>query len=166
MSFRLVPIFRAGPLHLIALAALALAGCGGGGAASSAGSAGNGSGSGGTAGPVFELGPFQDLASPSGSAAVTHVVDTMVIGDHAVLRSDSATLNQNQHLSTRFSMVDGQGKVTASVDYGKTLAGGYLGDWIMLPTEGGFALLQASGGARLYQFDGQAKAVGAADGVS
>jgi hypothetical protein len=165
MSFRLLPTFRSG--HLALIAALALAGCGGGGSsAGSSGSSGNDNGSGSTPGPVFALGAFQDLASPTGTAALTHMVDAMVIGDHAVLRSDSATLSENQHLSTRFSLMDGQGKITASVDYGKTLAGGHTGDWIMLPTDGGFALLQASGGSRLYQFDAQAKPAGPADGVN
>ena len=163
MSFRrLLPTFRAGQLALIV--ALALAGCGGGGGSS--GSTGSGNGSGGTPVAVFELGAFQDLASPSGAAAISNASDALVIGDHAVLRSDSATVSGVTHPSTRFSMVDPQGKVSASVDYGLTLADGHAGDWVMLPTAGGFALLQASGGSRLYQFDAQAKLVGPAAGIN
>lgn len=167
MSFRLLPSFHKGPLALII--ALALAGCGGGGGgnASTGGSSGNASGSTVPApGTSITIGTFADLASPTGAAALTHMVDAMVIGDHAVLRSDSATLNENQHLLTRFSVMDAQGKITSSVDYGKSLANGHIGDWIMLPTDGGFALLQASAGSKLYQFDGQAKLTGPADGIN
>jgi hypothetical protein len=151
-------------------AALPLAGCGGGSSSGSA-SAGSGNGSGSTPGPVFELGAFQDLVSPSGDAAITNLSDVMVIGDHAVLRSDSATTTGNeltgiQHVGTRFSLVDGQGKVTSSIDYGMTLAGGYGGGWVMLPTANGFALLQAAEGAKLFQFDAQAKPVAPAAGIS
>ena len=163
MSLRLLPTFPRGPLALIV--ALALAGCGGGGG-SAAGSSGNDSGSGGTTLPPFVLGAFHDLASPTGAAAVTNMTDMMVIGDHAVLRSDSATLSGTQHVPTRFNLLDSQGNVSASVDYGLTLAGGYTGDWIMLPTAGGFALLQAAGGSKLYQFDAQASQIAPAAGIN
>ncbi len=163
MSFRcLLPTFRDRQLALIAALALALAGCGGGGG--SAGSASTG-GSGNASGPAFELGAFQDLVSPSGATAISNAVDALAIGDLAVVRSDSAAVSGVIHPSTRFSMVDSQGKVTASVDLGLTLAGGYAGDWVMLPSAGGFALLQASNGSKLYQFDAQAKLIGPAAGI-
>ena len=145
------------------LAALALAGCGGGGGAASSSSNG-----GSPATPGITLSALVNLSSPSGPAAISHLVDAMVIGDHAVLRSDSSDASDPTHPSTRFTIVDGQGNASASIDYGYTLAAGYNGAWSMqaLPNGAGFALIQLQGGSKMFLFDAQAKLSGPAAGIN
>ena len=151
-------------LHSLAglLAALALAGCGGGGGAASS------SGGGAPATPTITIGTLASITSPSGAPAITHMVDGLVIGDHAVLRSDSADASDPTHPGTRFTLIDPQGKASASIDYGYTLVPGYNGDWLMLPlpSSAGFALIQKSGGTRMFLFDAQARLTGPATGVN
>src|SRR6202012_361304 len=50
----------------------------------------------------------------------------------------------------------------SSTDYAFTLADGYTGEWLMLPSPDGFLLLQAQGGSKMLHFDKQAKLVGTA----
>lgn len=152
------------PLRPLAglLAALTLAGCGGGGgAASSAGGAT-------PAAPGITMGTLAPITSPNGAPAITHMVDGLVLGDHAVLRSDSADASDPTHPGTRFTIVDPQGRASASIDYGYTLVPGYNGDWHMLalPSGAGFALVQKTAGSRLFLFDAQARLTGPAGGVN
>jgi len=144
------------------LAALALAGCGGGGSSSSQAS------SGGTPTPPITVGALANITSPTGASAITHMVDGLVIGDHAVLRSDSADASQPYRPPTRFTVIDAQGNASASVDYGYTLAPGYNGAWAMQPLPGGagFVLIQLAGGSRMFQFDAQGKMTGSSSGIN
>jgi hypothetical protein len=92
--------------------------------------------------------------------------DALVVGDHIVVRSQSAsviTVNGKQ-LSprTRLSLLDKDGKLTASTDYGFALAPGYTGDWLMMPSPDGFVMVQSGPGTKLLHFDAQAKLVGGA----
>jgi hypothetical protein len=89
-----------------------------------------------------------------------------VVGDHIVVRSRSdafVTVNgQPKYAGTRLSVLDKQGKLLSSTDYGFTLAAGYTGEWLMLPSPDGFVMVQASTGTRLLHFDAQAKLLGSA----
>jgi len=153
------------PLRPLAglLAALALASCGGGGGSSSS--------SGGAAAPALppvSVTALTFITSPTGLSAITHMNDALVVGDHAVVRSDSASAGDNLHPGTRFTLLDAQGKATASIDYGYKLVADYNGGWSMLPLPNGagFALLQQSGGSKLFTFDAQAQQTGAQAGIN
>jgi hypothetical protein len=88
------------------------------------------------------------------------MTDALVVGDHIVVRSRSdsfVTVNgQPKYAGTRLSVLDKQGKLLSSTDYGFTLAAGYTGEWLMLPSPDGFVMVQASTGTRLLHFDAQA----------
>jgi hypothetical protein len=155
------------PLRPLAglLAALALASCGGGGGAASSSTSGSSGSS--PATPGITLSALATITSPTGAPAITHMADAVVVGDHAILRSDSAEVSQNAHPRTRFTIVDAQGKASASVDFGYTLAAGYNGEWTMqaIPGSSGFALLQLSSANKLFLFDDQARLTGPAAGI-
>ena len=154
------------PLRPLAglLAALALVSCGGGGGTASSSSS---SGSGSPATPGITISALANVTSPTGAAAISHMADAVVVGDHAILRSDSAEVTKDTHPRTRFTIIDAQGRASASVDFGYTLIAGYNGDWTMqaIPDGSGFALLQLAGGNKLFLFDGQARLSGPAAGI-
>jgi hypothetical protein len=153
--------------HLgLLLLALALNACGGGSAspgAKPATAADTATGTGTGAAPVISVGEPQAVRLPSG-AALPAMVDALVVGDRIVVRSQSDSsipVNGNQvHPHTRLSVLDAQGRLTASTDYGFTLAAGYTGAWLMLPSPDGFVMVQASSGSKMLHFDAQAKLVG------
>lgn len=108
------------------------------------------------------------LQAEGGSGATVPLAgmsDAVVVGDHIVVRSASSAVLMTDkgplHPSTRLSVLDQQGKMLSSVDYGFSLLANYTGGWAMIPVGDGFALLQAEGGTRMFTFDGQAKARGA-----
>jgi hypothetical protein len=143
--------------------ACALTACGGSGSSS------------GTAQPDTTAGTFVGT-SPDTTAGITvtdpQVVslpsmhDALVVGAHIVVRSLSAssiTVNGKQlYARTRLSLLDKEGKLVASTDYGFALAAGYTGDWLMLPSPDGFIMVQSGPGTKLLHFDAQAKLVGGA----
>lgn len=94
------------------------------------------------------------------------MADALVIGDHIIIRSRSDSFVTVDGLPvyarTRLSVVDSQGKLVSSIDYGFTLAADYTGEWLMMPSPDGFVMVQASAGTRLLHFDAQAKLQGSA----
>ncbi|NVM77383.1 hypothetical protein FHW83_003189 [Duganella sp. SG902] len=92
--------------------------------------------------------------------------DALVVGDHIVVRSRSdsfvTTNGQPVYAGTRLSVLDKQGKLVSSTDYGFSLAAGYTGDWLMMPSPDGFVMVQAAKGTALLRFDAQAKLLGGA----
>lgn len=107
----------------------------------------------------------QQLRLPGG-AALQGMGDALVVGDHIVVRSfsDSTVIvNGNQvHPRTRLSVLDKDGVLVSSIDYGFTLAAGYTGEWQMLPSPDGFVMVQSGPGTKLLHFDAQAKQIGGA----
>jgi hypothetical protein len=150
----------------VLLLAAALSSCGGGSASSGEATA---------AGTVISAAPasndviavtdYQTVRLPDGGALAA-MADALVVGDHIVVRSRSDSfiiVNGYQvYPRTRLSVLDAQGKLTASTDYGFTLAAGYTGEWLMLPSPKGFLMVQAGAGARMLHFDPQAKLSGGA----
>lgn len=92
--------------------------------------------------------------------------DALLVGDHIVVRSRSdsfVTVNGKPvYAATRLSVVDSQGKLLSSIDYGFKLAAGYTGEWQMMLSPDGFVMVQASAGTRLLHFDAQARLTGTA----
>ncbi|WP_332855651.1 hypothetical protein [Duganella sp. S19_KUP01_CR8] len=161
--------FPAFPRHLALLAlAAALNACGGGSGSSSPtadttaattviGTTPD------TTGTIAIAGVAQAVKLPGG-AALAGMGDAMVVGDHIVVRSfsdSSITVNGNKvHPRTRLSVLDQNGTLVSSTDYGFTLAAGYTGEWQMLASPDGFVMVQSGPGTRLLHFDAQAKLVG------
>lgn len=161
------------------LAALTLTGCGGGGG-------GGGGGASVAAGTVVDTGGDQakvtiavsaqqevraassDPGQPSG-VPLSRMREAVVVGDHILLRSDSAATIQVDrdliHPGTRVSMLDAQGKFVSTHDYGNTLAANYLGEWTMLPMAGGVVMVQTGAGSKLFRLDSQGAMVGPASGI-
>jgi len=164
--------FQAFPRHLALLAlAAALNACGGGSSASSVPTTGT------TAATTFTgtepdttgaivIGAVAQAVKLAGGAALAGMGDAMVVGDHIVVRSfsdSSITVSGNKvHPRTRLSVLDQDGALVSSIDYGFTLAAGYTGEWQMLPSPDGFVMVQSGPGSRLLHFDSQAKQVGEA----
>lgn len=145
----------------VLLLAAALSSCGGGSPSSS----GDATAAGAVAGPAIAVAEPQAVLLPDGGA-VAAMSDALVVGDHIVVRSrsdSSITVNGNPvRPRTRLSVLDAQGRLTASTDYGFALAPGYTGEWVMLPSPDGFLMVQAGGGARMLRFDAQARLLGGA----
>ena len=106
------------------------------------------------------------VSDPVTVGALPAMADALVVGDHIVVRSRSdsfVTVNGKPvYASTRLSVVDSQGKLLSSTDYGFTLAAGYTGEWHMMLSPDGFVMVQASAGTRLLHFDAQARVIGTA----
>lgn len=109
-----------------------------------------------------------DPGQPSG-VPLSRLREAVVVGDHILLRSDSAATIQVDrdliHPGTRVSVLDGQGKFVATHDYGNTLAANYLGEWAMLPMAGGVVMVQTGAGSKLFRLDSQGAMVGAPAGI-
>ncbi|WP_229262681.1 hypothetical protein [Duganella radicis] len=94
------------------------------------------------------------------------MTDALVVGDHIVVRSRSdsfVTVNgQPAYAGTRLSVLDKQGKLLSSTDYGFSLAAGYTGEWLMMLSPDGFIMVQATKGTALLHFDAQARPLGSA----
>ncbi|MYM23921.1 hypothetical protein GTP46_14810 [Duganella sp. FT135W] len=139
---------------------LVLSACGGGSGSSSGNATAGSSSSGSTASTTFSV---SDPATVGSLAAMT---DALVVGDHIVVRSRSASFvtknGQPAYAGTRLSVLDKQGKLVSSTDYGFSLAAGYTGEWLMLLSPDGFIMVQASAGTKLLHFDAQAKLAGSA----
>jgi len=152
-------------LASIWLLAAALNGCGGGSAATSAGTVATPAGAQPPTSRIAVADPAQvNLADGS---AIASMADAMVVGgDHIVVRSPSdatVTVNGNPvHPKTRLTLLDADGKLVSSTDYGFTLAAGYTGEWLMLPSPDGFLMVQAASGTKMLHFDKQAKLAGTA----
>lgn len=133
-----------------------LSACGGGGGSSS-GSV--------TAGSSVASASIS-VSDPVTVGALPAMSDALVVGDHIVVRSRSdsfVTVNGKPvYAATRLSVVDSQGKLLSTTDYGFTLAAGYTGEWQMMPSPDGFVMVQASAGTRLLHFDAQARLIGTA----
>jgi hypothetical protein len=146
------------------LLAAALSACGGGSSSSSPSP--NATASGTVSGAVITVAEPQAVRLADG-AALPAMVDALIVGDHIVVRSrseSSITVNGYQvHARTRLSVLDAQGRLTASTDYGFTLAPDYTGEWLMLPSPDGFIMVRASAGARMLRFDRQAKLIEGTD---
>jgi hypothetical protein len=137
-----------------------LSACGGGSGSSSGTSAAGSSGTGSTtAAPI-------SVTDPVTVGSLAAMIDALVVGDHIVVRSRSdsfVTVNgQPKYASTRLSVLDKQGKLLSTTDYGFSLAAGYTGEWLMMLSPDGFILVQASTGTKLLHFDAQAKLSGSA----
>jgi hypothetical protein len=134
-----------------------LSACGGGGGSSS-GAVPAGS-------PVASI----SVSDPVTVGALPAMSDALVVGDHIVVRSRSdsfVTVNGKPvYASTRLSVVDSQGKLLSSTDYGFTLAAGYTGEWQMMLSPDGFVMVQSSAGTRLLHFDAQARLTGIASNL-
>jgi hypothetical protein len=139
---------------------LVLSACGGG-SGSSSGNTTAGSSSGGSSAST----PIS-VTDPVTVGSLAGMTDALVIGDHIVVRSRSdsfVTVNsQPKYAGTRLSVLDKQGKLVSTTDYGFTLAAGYTGEWLVLPSPDGFVMVQASTGTKLLHFDVQAKLLGSA----
>jgi len=163
--------FQAFPRHLALLAlAAALSACGGGGSSGTTAkpdaTAATFTGTTPDTSSLIDVdGARRPLTLPGG-AALKGMGDALIVGDHIVVRSFSDTTviqNGNQvHPRTRLSVLDKDGALVSSIDYGFTLAAGYLGEWQMLPSPDGFVMLQSGPGAKLLHFDAQAKQIGGA----
>jgi hypothetical protein len=133
-----------------------LSACGGGG----------GSSSGTVTAGSSVASPSISVSDPITVAALPAMADALVVGDHIVVRSRSdsfVTVNGKPvYAATRLSVVDSQGKLLSSIDYGFTLAAGYTGEWQMMLSPDGFVMVQASAGTRLLHFDAQARLTGTA----
>ncbi len=131
-----------------------LSACGGGGSSTGTVTAGSSASS-----------PSITVSDPVTVGALPAMSDALVIGDHIVVRSRSdafVTVNGRPvYAATRLSVLDSQGKLQSSTDYGFTLAAGYTGEWLMLPSPNGFVMVQASAGVKLLHFDAQARLTGA-----
>jgi hypothetical protein len=160
------------------LAALALAGCGGGGGGGSSASVAGGTvvdTGGDKATVVIAVGVRQEVraASPdpgqTAGVPLSRMREATVVGDHIMLRSDSAATiqvdNNLIHPGTRVSVLDAQGKFVASHDYGNTLSKDYLGEWTLLPMADGVAMVQTGAGSKLFRLDSQGAMAGAATGI-
>lgn len=162
--------FQAFPRHLALLAmAVALAACGGGSGSSSGGTPAD------TTAGTF-VGTVPDTTSSialdglprvvplPGGAPLKGMSDALIVGDHIVMRSlsdSSITVNGKQVFArTRLSVMDKNGVLVSTTDYGFALAAGYTGDWVMLPSPDGFMMVQSGTGTKLLRFDSQAKRIG------
>jgi hypothetical protein len=138
------------------LLAAVVSGCGGGGPAASSSTATGSS----TATATISIADPVAVTLADGHA-VPAMADALVVGEQIVVRSRSAsyvTVNDKPvYAATRFSVLDKQGRLLSSTDYGFTLAAGYTGEWLMMPSPTGFLLVQASSGTRLLHFDAQAR---------
>lgn len=138
------------------LLAAVLSGCGGGGPAASSATATGSS----TASATISVADPVAVTLADGHA-VPAMADALLVGEQIVVRSRSAsyiTVNHKPaYAGTRFSVLDKQGRLVSSTDYGFTLAAGYTGEWLMMPAPTGFILIQASRGSRLLHFDAQAR---------
>jgi hypothetical protein len=149
----------------ILLLGAALSSCGGGSSSSSgdATAADTVSGAAPSSSDAIAVSEIQAVRLSNGGALAA-MADALVVGDHIVVRSRSDSfiiVNGYQvYPHTRLSVLDAQGRLTASTDYGFTLAAGYTGEWLMLPSPDGFLMVQASAGARMLHFDPQAKLSG------
>lgn len=128
---------------------LVLSACGGGSGSSSGAATGSTSAAG------------ISVSDPVNIGSLAGMADAMVVGHHIVVRSRSdafVTVNgQPAHPGTRLSVLDKQGKLVSSTDFGFSLAAGYTGEWLMLPSPDGFIMVQAAKGTALLHFDAQAK---------
>lgn len=142
------------------LLAAVVSGCGGGSAASSEAASSGNTASGSTSSAAIAV------TDPVTVGTVKGMSDALVVGDHVVVRSHSdafVTLNgQPVYPGTRLSVLDKQGKLVSTTDYGFTLAAGYTGDWVMMLSPDGFIMVQSTSGTRLQHFDAQARLVGGA----
>jgi len=106
------------------------------------------------------------VSDPVAVGSLAGMADALVVGDHIVVRSRSdafVTVNGlPAHAGTRLSVLDKQGKLLSSTDYGFSLAAGYTGEWLMMLAPDGFIMVQANKGTRLLHFDAQAKLLGSA----
>lgn len=106
------------------------------------------------------------VSDPVTVGALPAMSDALVVGDHIVVRSRSDSFNtvngKPVYAATRLSVLDSQGKLLFTTDYGFTLAAGYTGEWQMMPSPDGFVMVQASAGTRLLHFDAQARLIGTA----
>ncbi|RZT11196.1 hypothetical protein SAMN05216319_0325 [Duganella sp. CF402] len=104
------------------------------------------------------------ISDPLTVGSLAGMTGALVVGDHIVVRSRSdsfVTVNSRpKYAGTRLSVLDKQGKLVSTTDYGFTLAEGYTGEWLMLPSPDGFVMVQASTGTRLLHFDAQARLLG------
>lgn len=162
---------------LLAGLTLSLGGCGGGG---------GGSGTSVAAGTVVDTGgdkasiaitvsaqqEVRAASSDPGQASgvpLSRMRDAVVVGDHILVRSDSAATIQVDrdliHPGSRVSALDAQGKFLSTHDYGNTLASNYLGEWAMLPMAGGVVMVQTGAGSKLFRLDAQGAMVGPAAGI-
>lgn len=134
---------------------LVLSACGGGSGYSSPGTA-----TGSTASAAISV------SDPVTVGTLAGMSDALVVGDHIVVRSRSdsfVTVNgQPVYAGTRLSVVDKQGKVLSSIDYGFSLAAGYTGDWLMMLSPQGFIMLPSAKGTALLHFDAQARLMASA----
>lgn len=165
--------FQAFPRQLACLLlAATLGACGGGASSSSSGSSSSQTSSGSASSLVTpDSTATITVASPklvtlAGNAALKGLGEALVVGERVVVLSASdseITLNKKlYHPRTRMSVLDKDGTLLSSVDYGFTLADGYVGEWLLLPAPDGFLMLQAGPGTRMLKFDTQAKLQGSA----
>ncbi|MRX11202.1 hypothetical protein GJ697_25585 [Pseudoduganella sp. FT25W] len=134
-----------------------LSACGGGAGSSSSATV--------TAGAAASS-PSISVSDPVAVGTLPAMADALVVGDHIVVRSRSdafVTVNGRPvYAATRLSVLDQQGKLLSSTDYGFTLAAGYTGEWLMMLSPDGFVMVQATTGAKLLHFDAQARLTGSA----
>ncbi|MYM68064.1 hypothetical protein GTP45_14665 [Pseudoduganella sp. FT55W] len=137
-----------------------LSACGGGSGSSSGAATAGSSGAGSPTASTISV------TDPVTVGSLAAMIDALVVGDQIVVRSRSdsfVTVNgQPRYAGTRLSVLDKQGKLLSTTDYGFSLAAGYTGEWLMMPSPGGFIMVQASTGAKLLHFDAQAKLSGGA----
>lgn len=163
--------FQALPRHLALLVlASALSACGGGGSpgataqpdATSATFVGTAP----DTSSVIAIEGVRRTVTLPGGAQLKGMGDALVVGDHIVVRSFSdTTVIQNGnpvHPRTRLSVLDKDGVLLSTIDYGFSLAAGYMGEWQMLPSPDGFVMVQSGPGTKLLHFDAQAKQIGEA----
>ncbi|MRW92813.1 hypothetical protein GJ699_22700 [Duganella sp. FT80W] len=140
------------------LLAAVVSGCGGGSASSSTASTSSSSAS--AAAATIAVGASAAVTLANG-AALPAMADALVVGDHIVVRSRSDSFitvsGAPAYAATRLSVLDKQGKLLSSTDYGFSLAADYTGEWLMMLSPDGFIMVQASSGTRLLHFDAQAK---------
>lgn len=133
------------------------------------GSGGSASGTGPVTAGSSVASPSIVVSDPVAVGTLPAMSDALVIGDHVVVRSRSDSFvtvsGRPVYAATRLSVLDNQGKLQSSVDYGFTLAAGYTGEWLMLPSPDGFVMVQASAGVKLLHFDAQARLIGSASNL-
>lgn len=165
--------FQAFPRQLACLLLAATLGACGGGATPSSSSASNSSTSAasGSSTATPDATASITVESPklvtlAGNVALKGLGEALVVGERIVVLSASdaeITLNKKQvHPRTRLSVLDKDGTLLTSTDYGFTLADGYVGEWLLLPAPDGFMMLQAGPGTRMLKFDTQARLQGSA----
>ncbi len=106
------------------------------------------------------------VSDPVTVGSLAGMSDALVVGDRIVVRSRSdsfVTVNgQPVYAGTRLSVLDKQGRLLSSTDYGFSLAAGYTGGWLMMLSPDGFIMVQAAKGTALLHFDAQARLLGSA----